>query len=56
VTISDWWVVMLLVIHPETCVEVFGLSCIIWIISDRCLGIADGSISVLHVSRALSGL
>ncbi len=46
---------MLLVLKPETCVDVFGLSCIFWIISDRCLGIAGGGISVLHVLRALSG-
>ena len=41
--------------NPETCVDMFGLSCIVWSISDSCLDIADGRISVLHVLLALSG-
>ena len=47
---------MLLVINPETCVDMFGLSCIIWSVSDSWHGIADGGNSVLHVLLALSGL
>lgn len=41
---------------PETCVEIFGLSCIFWTFSNSCLGVADAFLSVLHVLLASRGL
>ena len=38
---------MLLVMNPETYLGNFGLNWFLWTISDSCLGLVDGGISVL---------